>query len=158
MRMFIQIASWVIVALVIVYAFTLIGSPGYNRLLLEDEVTIQNIDHIRCAIRNYYNGEGEVPKSLAQLQGYKQNAIAQGCSYCNRGQLQDADYKDGMTRRYYEYTPAPESYTLCANFHADWDTLKQNRRTFYFNFNDESLHYKSGRFCFKQILEPCKKH
>jgi hypothetical protein len=80
------------------------------------------------------------------------------CGYCNHGQLEDADYKDAVTGQYYEYTPVGESYTLCAHFHADWDALKRNRTNYSINFNDEQMHYKSGRFCFKQTLEPCKKH
>jgi len=92
------------VAAVIVASFTIMQSPGTARLKKADATRTDDLIWIRNGVRSYYNSEGHLPESLAQLVD----------------RLEPERLRDPITQAPYEYRLVDSGhFELCAHFALD---------------------------------------
>ena len=56
-----------ILAATVVYAFTLVGSPAYNRGLAEDRQTVRFLSCVACSAQRQYCENGKLPADKKML-------------------------------------------------------------------------------------------
>lgn len=131
------IAATVVVGVVVVIAFSVIGSPRTQRLVRYDEAKISALQEISRQIEYFSERNKRLPTNLKEIES--------GYSY-------GISITDSQTNVPYEYRAiSASSYELCAVFNSDAQTNSNYKS--YYGYNSEMWGmYKKGRYCFTEKL------
>ncbi len=139
-------ASSVSVAIIVVGAFFLIGSPKTNRLINLDQKRVDDLQSIQWQIVNYWQQKGILPEELDKL-----NDAISGFSTPT----------DPETKEKYEYIiNANGSFLLCANFSIENENPSYLSQKHAVPINSRSFdemnnwRHKKGRECFLRSIDP----
>ena len=154
------IKSSVLVALVIAYSFSVMGSPKSQRLLRLDDRRVQDLQSIQYAVINFWQQKEKLPANLAELS----NPIS---SYAVPV---DPEFEKGLV---YEYTvKSALSFELCATFalpiQKGWREYSSGGVMPMYSEKDiavssypypgggvnESWSHETGRTCFERTIDP----
>jgi len=126
----------ILVAVAVIGAFFVIGSPAQQRLARFDEQRISDLQAIESMLSVYYSLKGSVPKSLSELNGFQNSVLP----------------RDPQTGASYEYVvlgsdEGGTAVNICMNFN-----LANNEN------EDKSgqgsiWHHGAGRDCFDFYVE-----
>jgi type II secretory pathway pseudopilin PulG len=106
---FAALAALIVVAIAIVAAFRVMGSPAEQRLRRLDERRVEDLNRLSDAIQLYDSRHQRLPASLEEIE---------------RDQGTDAARRDPVTQQPYEYrVDGPKAYSLCAHF--DRESLRE---------------------------------
>ena len=129
-------AALVVVAVVVVWGFTLIGSPSFNRKVTADRNRIEDLGRLRDDVEQYFQDQRKLPEKLTDLEKVK------------RWYGYQRNLEDPATKKQYDYKIADTySYELCSDFELTSKDaeLEQNR----YNSDDKSWDHGIGNHCFK---------
>lgn len=146
--------GWLIAALLIAYAFALIGSPAENRKRMEDRAQVKLLKEMDCSIAMYYTQSKRPPQSLEELESSLQNigtpSTRGKCGWCNRART--LDVKEFTATHRPEYTAQQDSYKICVAFN------RNNEESFEAPYTEDSVfnNYKAGMNCFERKLKLCE--
>jgi len=142
----IAIIAAVLIAISVIYGFSLFGSPASQRNLRFDEQRASDLQQIQYSVANYWQQKQKLPASLTELGvlGYYGNIT---------------DPETGMP---YEYTVKGElSFELCAAFKTEF---KQKEATSRNGFSapattgvvtvPQNWAHAAGRACFESTIDP----
>ena len=126
------------------YGFSLVGTPGAQRLLAFDQRRIQDVSSISTGIESYWMKTGKLPLGLDDL-------VVQHFDY--------GSIKDPKTNTLYEYRQiTTDSYEICAIF--ETDSKKADRSGSYssiqpypYGSEDASWQHGIGRTCFQRRVQ-----
>lgn len=120
----------ILVVLVVIVGFFLIGSPGKQRLINNDEARIQDLQEIEGAINYYAQVQGSLPQSLSEVT------------------LRDVTKVDPVTDTPYTYeTVSQTNYNLCATFETSNITGEDEER-----YYPTGWLHKEGYICFERSI------
>lgn len=123
------IAAGVVVASTVVAAIVVMGTPGGQRQLRQDERRVRDLDSIRDDIQSWANERGELPPDLGTLQ---------------RRPGVNLRVTDPFTGEPYRYEPIDaRRYRLCATFRTDTAQVRDQA------WIDKSWRHPSGPHCFE---------
>ena len=141
-KILLYIAGAIVVAAVI-WGFSLVGSPAFNRKLSADRSRIDDLQGIQRGIEYHFEQHEKLPQSLQDLDQVRHRAM--------RG------LEDPMTKTPYEYKALDEfNYELCATFELTSKDaeLERYRYTSYYVY---SWAHEVGRQCFKFEIPQSKR-
>lgn len=136
-----------IVGGVVIWGFTLVGSPAFNRKLAADKNRRDDLRTLERNVESYFEEQKKLPEKLTDLE--KNKAIG----------YEAPEFEDPTTKKPYGYKVVdPYSYELCADFELTskeavleknrWDSDSDSRR----------WEHPSGPHCFQiQIPENKRK-
>lgn len=131
-RMLFRYGTVGLVAILVIGAFFLVGSPSKQRILRFDGMRSQHLQDLKYSIESYYTQSGNLPTSLADLNE---------APYYSGGIITDPE-----TGAAYEYRGTGEkTYELCATFGAeikDTSTAPHGPHSF-------TYEHSAGRQCFQ---------
>ena len=144
MKYFPWIAA-VFVALAIIVAFFLIGSPAHARLLRLDAQRLADLQNIQYQVTSYFSSKGKLPAALSEANGFN-------------GFAAPVDPESGKE---YEYAARTEkSFRLCADFALASEDLEKGslppgRGSYLSPALDSSVSWvhPAGRGCFDLSIE-----
>ncbi len=137
--------SIVIVGAVVVWAFTLVGSPTFNRKLASDKNRIEHLGILVRGIEQFYEEQKELPNELNQLTKLK---IWYGEKPSNL---------DPATGKAYEYRKIDSyTYEVCAEFELTSEQAEIDKSR-YSARDDDVWKHVVGRHCFKHDIPPKKR-
>lgn len=134
---------------VIVFGFTMIGTPGHARKLRLDEVRTNNLMGIQSEVVYYWQKTQKLPETLSAL-----NGIAQ------YGQNYSVPVDPETGKEYAYKINGPEEFMLCADFSlSSEDPWAIDRTAPKTNYEFESWSHEEGSQCFtrkinKDIYKP----
>lgn len=148
-----KIFNYLVVAVVIgvvVFGFTMIGTPGAARKLRFDQIRTSNLQDIQSEVIYYWQNNQKLPEDLAQLNSSKSRY---GSQYIKP--------VDPVTGKDYTYkVNGPEEFMLCATFDlSNEDPWAVDRTAPKYNYEYESWEHEAGSHCFtrkinKEIYKP----
>jgi hypothetical protein len=128
-------AACAVVAVVVIWGFSLIGSPSFNRKLSADRNRIDDLERLRNDIERYFEEQRNLPSVLTDLEklrsyyGYQRNL------------------EDPTTKKAYDYKVRDIfSYELCAEFELSSDQAKLERSRY--GRDETTWKHGTGRHCF----------
>jgi hypothetical protein len=125
-----------LVFLSLVFAFSIMGSPGKQRTLQFDQRRVSDIQQISHAINSYWEREGKLALSFEELK-------TQPYVYIQ-------SVKDPRTQEFYEYRVlGDKTYELCAVFETDSSEYRQRAKV-PTPFSEEVWNHGIGRTCFER--------
>lgn len=134
---------------VVVFGFTMIGTPGHARDLKMDQIRENNLREIQGEVTYYWQKTQKLPEALVDLNGISQYGM---------------DYSvpvDPQTGKEYVYKiNGPEEFMLCANFAlSSQDPWAIDRTAPKMNYEFESWEHEAGSHCFtrkinKEVYKP----
>ena len=127
-------AALVVVAVTVVWGFSLAGSPAFNRKVSSDSNRVQDLSRLRDEIDEYYRLFRKLPDKLPELE-----------KVSSRG-AEQRRFDDPTSNKPYEYMiTGPYGYQLCSEFEVTSDdaALEQN----YF-VRDSTWKHGIGHHCF----------
>ena len=125
-----------LVLLALLYAFSVMGSPGKQRALQFDQRRASDIQQISYAIDSYWEKEGKLPLSFEELK--------------TQPYLYIQSVKDPKTQQLYEYRVLEgKKYELCAVFETDSSEYQQRAKV-PTPFSEEIWNHGIGRTCFEK--------
>lgn len=138
-KMLLYIAG-AIVVVAVVWGFSLVGSPSFNRKLSADRNRIEDLQGLQSSIEYYFEQQVKLPQSLQDLDKVR---------YWGRRSLEDP-----TTKTPYEYKAVDEfNYELCATFELtskDAELERSRYRSYYGNDIDGKVWaHEVGHQCFK---------
>ena len=129
-------AALVVVAVVVVWGFSLIGSPSFNRKVTADRNRIEDLGRLRDDVEQYFQDQRKLPEKLTDLEKVK------------RWNGYQRNLEDPATKKQYDYKASDTySYELCSDFEltSKEAELEQSR----YNRDDKSWEHGVGHHCFK---------
>ncbi|MBP6866560.1 MAG: hypothetical protein KBC12_03415 [Candidatus Pacebacteria bacterium] len=154
------IKSSVLVALVIAYSFSVMGSPKSQRLLRLDDRRVQDLQSMQYAVINYWQQKEKLPENLTVLA----NPIS------NYAVSVDPEFEKGLN---YEYIVKDKmTFELCATFAlpipVGWREYSSGGVMPMYSVKDvavssypypgggvnESWSHEAGRTCFERTIDP----
>jgi len=133
------IAVSAVVAILIISGFFLGGNPFRQRLIRFDDQKLSDLQMIQEQIRMYWNQEGKLPASLAEMQG--------GLS----GYVPPVDPETGAA---YGYRPTGGmNFELCADFNLSSEEIAKYRQGYRYA-DDPRWNHPAGEYCFDRELDP----
>ena len=143
----------ILVAIVIVGAFFVVGSPSSARLAQFDQQKIYDLQGIQYQIVNYWQKKEALPASLADLNDPISSFIVPN---------------DSQTNKPYEYNvmkPSELAFELCATFNKASQPQTRALKTpaiYSSDIASQNWEHPAGRFCFprtidKQLYPPLNK-
>lgn len=138
--------NYLIVAVVlgvVVFGFTIVGTPGQARKLRFDETRVSQLQNIQSEITYYWQRSGKLPETLSVLNGTAQY-----------GQSFTVPV-DPVTGKEYVYKiNGPEEFMLCANFElSSEDPWATNRTAPKSGYEYESWNHDAGSQCFNRRID-----
>ena len=125
-----------LVFLSLVFAFSIMGSPGKQRALQFDQRRVSDIQQISHAINSYWEREGKLPLDFEELK--------------TQPYLYIQSVKDPRTQEFYEYRVlGDKKYELCAVFETDSSEYQQRSRV-KTPFTEQVWEHGIGRACFER--------
>ncbi|MEN9582314.1 MAG: hypothetical protein RL641_268 [Candidatus Parcubacteria bacterium] len=143
----------------IVWSFSVIGTPGEQRIWRIDEKRVEALSSIQSQVTNYFQQKQKLPEKLADL--------ADPLSYFAPIPL-DPEYTKGLV---YEYNKTGNlSFELCATFSADmpkgWNEYGGGVMPMYSDVatssypvgggREQSFDHGIGKKCFQRTIDPEK--
>lgn len=126
----------IVVAVVVVWGFTLIGSPSFNRKLSGDRSRIDDLRRLTHDIQQYFQEQKNLPVRLNDLEKLTY-------SYSER------HLEDLTTKKPYDYRVISSyEYELCADFELTSKEAELERSK-YESINDKTWEHGVGHYCFK---------
>jgi len=117
---------------VVIYGFTVTGSPLETRARKFDDERVRDIRNLSTSIQSYYTKNGVLPKTLLELDD--------SSYYLSKNSKEDPE-----TGKEYEYSIVNRtSYKLCATFATASDEKKDR-----YSFGDEKYDHSKGYYCFE---------
>jgi hypothetical protein len=128
------IAATVVILGVIIWGFSVIGSPRTQRLYKYDEQKVADLSSMTYNIENYYRTKSALPATLSDVAKQQQYPLP----------------RDEQFDKEYEYTKTGDkTYQLCADFNkASQDEAAYSRAP---NYQNPWLH-PAGHHCFSQTV------
>lgn len=124
------------VLLALVFAFSVMGSPGKQRALQFDQRRVSDIQQISHAVNSYWERKGKLPLSFEELK--------------TQPYLYIQSVKDPRTQEPYEYLVlGDKKYELCAVFETDSGEYRQRAKV-PTPFSEEVWNHGIGRTCFEK--------
>lgn len=135
---------------VVVFGFTMVGTPGNARKLRFDQIRVSNLQDIQSEIIYYWQNAQKLPNDLSELNSSKSRY---GSQYIKP--------VDPVTGKDYTYkVNGPEEFMLCATFDlSSEDPWAVDRTAPKYNYEYESWDHEAGSHCFtrkinKEIYKP----
>lgn len=123
------IAAGMVVAITVVAAIMVMGTPGAQRQLRQDERRVRDLDSLRDDVEAWAKQRGELPPDLATLERRPGVRLR---------------VTDPFTGEPYRYEPIDaRRYRLCATFQTDTAQLRDNA------WIDKAWRHPSGPYCFE---------
>ncbi len=131
-------SALIIVGVIVVWGFTIIGSPSYNRKLSSDRIRIDDLRQISREVEQYFDRQKKLPEDLKDLNLLKS---AYGS---------EVRTADPTSKKEYEYILKNSySYELCASFELTSKEAEIENRTFdYYGNGRLNWDHGIGRSCF----------
>ena len=127
----------VVVVIVVIWGFSLIGSPAFNRKISADKNRIDDLQNIRYQVESSFSDQLKLPQSLKDLDKDRHSSYLR--------------LEDPVSNSPYEYRVLGEfEYELCAIFDLTSKDAQLERRR-YDRRDDEGdvWSHDVGRSCFK---------
>lgn len=122
----------------IVWGFAVLGSPATQRLYKYDEQKLNELLNINSEIANYYNTQGVLPRTLADITAVSYYIVV----------------TDSQTKKPYEYEKIGDTtYNLCADFNKASNEKDKLNSAFQYPYGVSWTH-PAGRHCFAQTVNP----
>lgn len=132
------------VAVVVVGAFFLIGSPAHQRLVRLDNNRLSDLQDIQYQVSNYFAAKDQLPAALADMNGFKSYTVP----------------VDPETGASYEYIVKDSlRFQLCANFALsnieteDGQSVPARDAFYGKGITSASWQHPAGRGCFDMTIE-----
>lgn len=126
----------VIVGGVVIWAFTLIGGPAFNRKLALDKNRLSDLNQLSLDIDRYYSERKQLPESLKDLEKLK--------NYYGKNR----NLEDPATKKPYEYKAKDSfSYELCSDFELSSKDAALEEDSWSYG-KIRSWKHETGRQCF----------
>jgi hypothetical protein len=134
-----------IVAVVVVWAFTLVGGPTFNRMKMADKNRIEDLSRISTDVDTYFQEQDKLPEKLSDLEKLRY-------SYRERNLV------DSITKKPYQYEVLRnDSYKLCSEF--DLTSKEAEMEKSNWNYQRSSnWEHPAGPFCFEFTIPERKKN
>src|SRR3989344_1299735 len=132
----------IVVAGMIVWGFSVIGSPRTQRLVKIDNQKVNHLQQIQGRIIDYWSQKGALPNSLTDLEDSISGFRAP---------------KDPDTDKTYEYILGEgNSFKLCAEFNRESGNDQYSQPDYYYGYNGKSENWQhgKGRHCFDRTIDP----
>jgi hypothetical protein len=138
-----KILAWLGIVCVlagIVGGFIIVGSPAKQRAIRFDQMRIDNLSNIQFSVAHYWQEFGKVPKTLKDMSEYMNNVPM-----------------DPQTEIPYRYEAGltTNSFTLCATFLTETESLDQNYPKPYSSYGSNTFYDWShgiGEKCFDRTV------
>ena len=125
-----------LVLLALVFAFSVMGSPGRQRAFQFDQRRASDLQQISYSVNTYWEGKGTLPLNFEELK--------------NLPYLYIQSVQDPRTGEIYEYqTLSDKTFELCAVFETD-SAQYQQRAKVPTPFSEEVWNHGIGRTCFER--------
>lgn len=135
-----------VVGVVVVWGFTLIGSPSFNRKLSADKNRAEDLQRLADDVEQYFSEHKKFPEKLADLKEPEY-------SYGRGRQLEDP-----TTKKPYEFKVKDAfSYELCAEFELTSQEADLERRPYSYSRNRTRWDHGVGRSCFSLEIPATKR-
>jgi hypothetical protein len=134
---------WSIVALVVIlgvviWGFSVLGSPRTQQLLKYDQQKVSDLQNISNGIESYYQNKGSLPNILADMSGSNYFYYAQ---------------TDSQTGKSYEYIrTGATTYNLCAEFNKPSNDKNAPYSSDPYQTYMVDWSHPSGRYCFNRHI------
>ena len=141
-----------LVAVSIIAAAAVMGSPASFRARRLDEQRVENLRAVAQSIKGYYKLKNKLPESLADFARYL--LINNGSDY---GSDYNAKTRDPETGADYEYNvTGPQAYQLCATFQTLADGSTDGAT--YYRLGGDLVFWRhgAGRHCFDFTVKAAK--
>ncbi len=126
-----------VVGVVVVWGFTLIGSPSFNRKLSADRNRMEDLQRLSNGIAQYFDEQKKFPEKLADLDKLRY-------SYGR-----DLRLEDPATKRPYDFkVKDPYSYELCAEFELTSEEAEIEKRPYNYYGSRTTWDHGVGHNCF----------
>lgn len=122
------------------WAFTIVGSPSFNRKVAGDVQRVENLQSIERDVEGYFTRHRKLPQTLA--------SIVESDNWATR------NMKDPDTNRDYEYLITGDyRYELCAEFAlTSAHAALEQRRSPYNGSSEQRWRHGAGRSCFEREI------
>ena len=129
--------AFIVVGVVVVWGFSLVGSPSFNRKLFADRNRIEDLERLRVDVEQYFDEQRKLPDYLTDLGKVKPSWYGYQRSL-----------EDPTTTKQYEYKKADAySYELCADFELTSKDAQLERTRY--GAHDKTWEHDIGRACFE---------
>ena len=135
-RMIWRILALIMVAVTVIWGFSVLGSPRTQRLYKYDQQKINDLQNLNSQIQSYYVTNGKLPANLDALKETNFYGVS-------------VDEQNGLP---YEYSKTSDlSYNVCATFNKD-SKQGQNNSIAYPIYGEGNWTHPTGRHCFTQKI------
>jgi hypothetical protein len=126
----------IIVAVVIIWGFTIVGSPSFNRKLSADINRIEDILDLSQVIELYFDHQKKLPNNLMDLE--KVSSVYRA---------REMRLEDPTSKKPYGFkVKDPYSYELCAEFELTSKETELEKQPY--NYGGRNWNYEVGHHCF----------